>query len=213
MPAHPAPITSTSCIASITEKLSNRQAAAAAEPAYNRRVGSPEIGDEVVVIRSWLETDIQQLVAALNDPLIERWLDNIPQPYSERDAREWLADVAEREESVFAIVGRDRGDIVGGVGLRVSSELQTGETGYWVRADVRGQGIATRALRLVARWAFESQGVERLQLYADVENLASQRVAEKAGFRRDGVVRAWRRHQRTGARRDFALYSLLPGEL
>jgi RimJ/RimL family protein N-acetyltransferase len=70
----------------------------------------------------------------------------------------------------------------------------------------------TRAVRLVSRWAFE-RGAARLQLRADVENGASRRVAEQAGFRLEGVLRSAHWNARLGRRQDWALYSLLPDEL
>jgi ribosomal-protein-alanine N-acetyltransferase len=51
----------------------------------------------------------------------------------------------------------------------------------------RGRGIATRALRLVTDWAFSSLGVTRIELTTDPENVPSQRVAERVGFRNEGV--------------------------
>jgi RimJ/RimL family protein N-acetyltransferase len=81
--------------------------------------------------------------------------------------------------------------------------------GYWVRADARGRGIGSRALALAAEWGF-AHGYRRLQLHADVENLASQRVAEKAGFRREGVLRAW--IEQNGVPRDHVMYSRIESD-
>jgi RimJ/RimL family protein N-acetyltransferase len=67
-------------------------------------------------------------------------------------------------------------------------------------------------VRLLARWAFE-HGCERLQIRADTENEASMRVAERVGFRREGVLRSIRFNPRLGRRMNFALYSLLPDEI
>jgi len=75
-------------------------------------------------------------------------------------------------------------------------------------AGARGRGIASRALRLVSAWALDELGVGRLQLHADVENVPSQRVAERAGYVREGVVRGW--IEMRGERRDHLVYSLLP---
>jgi RimJ/RimL family protein N-acetyltransferase len=70
--------------------------------------------------------------------------------------------------------------------------------------------VATAALRLVAGWAFQELGVERLQLTTHPDNAASQRVAAKAGFSREGTLRAWL-VTRDG-RRDAVMFSLLPGD-
>ena len=79
--------------------------------------------------------------------------------------------------------------------------------------EARGRGVATRALRLAARWILGHEGIERLQLRTDALNVPSQRVAEKAGFRREGVLRSVHYNPRLGRRIDFVMFSLLPGEL
>ncbi len=73
--------------------------------------------------------------------------------------------------------------------------------------------MTTRALRLVALWGFDALGLERIQVRAEAENAASCRVAENAGFRREGVIRSSRYNPRLGRRMDFVLYSALPGEI
>ena len=80
------------------------------------------------------------------------------------------------------------------------------------RRSARGQGICTRALRLLSRHALEELELQRLDLVTDPDNLASQRVAEKVGFQREGVLRAHLRHP-DGRIRDSVMFSLLPGEL
>lgn len=86
-----------------------------------------------------------------------------------------------------------------------------GQIGYWMKREARGRGVATRALRLVSEWGFEELRLARLQLITEPENLASQRVAEKAGFQREGLLRAFAEIK--GRRPDFYIYSLLPGDL
>jgi RimJ/RimL family protein N-acetyltransferase len=80
-----------------------------------------------------------------------------------------------------------------------------------MKREARGRGVATRALVLVARWALGEKRLGRFQLRADVENVASQRVAEKAGFVREGVLRSSLEHK--GERRDVIMYSLVPEDL
>jgi RimJ/RimL family protein N-acetyltransferase len=89
---------------------------------------------------------------------------------------------------------------------------ETGRVGYWCAAHERRRGIATRALRLVCRYALDELGLARIELITDVDNVASQGVAQKAGFRREGVLRSHLRHP-DGHRRDSVMFSLLPGEL
>jgi [ribosomal protein S5]-alanine N-acetyltransferase len=104
---------------------------------------------------------------------------------------------------------------VGGecLGLATIENRRAGrvELGYWLLPEGRGQGRATRALRLVSRWALNQPGVARLELVTSPDNRASQRVAERSGFRREGVLRSY--HVVDGRREDALFFSLLPSEL
>ena len=173
-----------------------------------------------VTIRPWYAGDADALVARISDPLVATFLDQIPHPYTYEDARLWFETAAEAWRSgtmaPFAIEVAGLEGPVGGVGVRFLDELDAGgaEIGYWVAAEARGRGVATVATRLAAEWAFEADPeLARLQLRADVENVASNRVAEKAGFTREGVLRAQRYNARLGRRADFVMWSLLRSEL
>ena len=86
-----------------------------------------------------------------------------------------------------------------------------GQIGYWVARAARGRGVATRALILVSRWALDELGYPRVQLLTHPENRASQRVAEKAGFTCEAVLRSY--IDIRGRRYDGIMFGLLPGEL
>ncbi len=107
---------------------------------------------------------------------------------------------------------RSTGRVAGAIGMRVDEANGCGRIGYWVAAPVRGRGVCTRALALLSAWALAELELERLELFTDPDNRASQRVAEKVGFRREGVLRAHLRHP-DGRMRDSVMFSLLPGEL
>jgi len=136
----------------------------------------------------------------------------VPEPYTEADATGWIALSGERwrtgEAATFAIADPVDDSYLGGIDLR-SGPWPVGEIGYGLRADVRGRGLTARALRLIAGWGL-GLGLVRLQLSTDVENAASQRVAEKAGFTREGVLRMGLEVK--GRRSDCVLFSLLPGD-
>jgi RimJ/RimL family protein N-acetyltransferase len=163
--------------------------------------------DGVIAVRPWRRADAGAVVECLDgDPEIRRWLDRIPQPYTTADA---LAFFRSLGETSFAVVDAESGRLLGGIGLHWSEDVA--EIGYWARADARGRGVTTRALVLVAGLALE-QGAARVQLRADVENAPSRRVAEKAGFTAEGVLRSVHWNPRLGRRQDWVMYSLLPGE-
>ena len=179
----------------------------------------PYLTDGAVLLRAWRNEDADALVRRINDPDVARFLDMVPQPYAIDDARAFLGQCAESwrngSSATFAVLASGSDGAVGGLGLRWD-ELDAGvaEVGYWVGVEARGRGVATAAVRLATRWAFEAaSGLERLELRAAVDNPASNRVAEKAGFTREGVLRAQRFNARLGRRVDFVMWSLLREEL
>ncbi len=172
-----------------------------------------ELTDGVVTLRPWRMDDVPALVAACNDETLHHWLPMIPFPYTEEDGREFIGSQPQRNAEGAGNVGvfdAATSELLGACGFRVDEAGRT-EFGYWVASAQRGRGIASRALRLTTRWVAERTGTRRLQLHADVANVASQRVAEKAGFTREGVQRSWMEVR--GERRDMVSYSLLPEEL
>ncbi|HSK16568.1 MAG TPA: GNAT family protein [Gaiellaceae bacterium] len=163
--------------------------------------------DDAIVLRPLEEDDAPALAAAIgDDPDLDRWT-SIPFPYTEELAREFIATT---EESAFAVLDRASGELLGGIGVRTRGAGKV-EVGYWVKAGTRGRGVASRALTLVARHALADLGAARVQLTAEPENVASHRVAEKAGFTREGTLRSYLEIK--GRRRDAVMFSLLPGDL
>jgi RimJ/RimL family protein N-acetyltransferase len=170
-----------------------------------------ELRDGDVELRAWTLDDVPALVECCNDAEIQRWIHVMPQPYSEVDAQAFVrGEVAGIGEQQFAITKSGR--VVGSIGLGVNERLRSGHIGYWCAAHARGRGLTTLALRLLCRHALEDLHLERLELITDPDNRASQRVAEKTGFRREGVLRS-HLPDRSGDRRDSVMFSLLPGEL
>jgi RimJ/RimL family protein N-acetyltransferase len=117
------------------------------------------------------------------------------------------------EEGIFMpllVVDAETDEILGGVTIhQINWELGQGEIGYWLFPHARGRGVATRAARFLAEHAF-GLGLERIEARVFAGNPESERVLERAGFTREGVLRSLPR--RSGGRADMTLYSLLPGE-
>jgi RimJ/RimL family protein N-acetyltransferase len=174
----------------------------------------PPLGDEELVLRAWSVADVPAMTAACQDAEVPRWT-VVPSPYEERHAREFIAGSARDREAgrelSLAIVDRE-GRLLGSIGLmHVDWEDRKAEVGYWVAREARGRSVASRATSLLSRWAVETLGLERLELLANPANRSSQRVAAKAGYTREGLLRAYRR--RRGEREDLVMYSLLAREL
>jgi RimJ/RimL family protein N-acetyltransferase len=157
------------------------------------------------------DADLPAIVAACQDPEIPRWT-RIPHPYGEADARGWLEQEAalraRGEQLGLVIVGAGDDRLLGSVGVvRFDWTDARCELGYWVAREARGRGVASRAVRLVTEWIFDAVRIDRVEICAEPENTRSRRVAERAGFTFEGVLRSYMLNK--GRRRDMAMYSRL----
>ncbi|MGZ4356943.1 MAG: GNAT family N-acetyltransferase [Gaiellaceae bacterium] len=91
------------------------------------------------------------------------------------------------------------------------SGTRRGSVGYWLLPEARGKGLASRAVTLVSRWALGGLALVRLALLTETSNRKSQRVAERSGFHREGLLRAYT--EIDGRRVDYVCFSLLPSDL
>jgi [ribosomal protein S5]-alanine N-acetyltransferase len=174
----------------------------------------PPLADGPVALRPWRDADLDVMVAICSDPDVARFT-RVPDPYSAADARAWIdaqPGRLEAGEGVTFAITEGAGAPVGSVGLRIDpADRDIAEAGYMVAPAARGRGVATRALRLASRWALRDLGVARVQLTTHLDNEGSQRVAERAGFLREGVLRSW--EEIRGARVDLVMYSLVAADL
>jgi RimJ/RimL family protein N-acetyltransferase len=177
---------------------------------------NPPLSDGVVVLRPFRAEDAPAVAAACQDPDILRWVPMIPSPYGEADARAFILTTLQAWHEgtgyELAIAEAATGRYVGSIGLHLGPNPRRHSIGYLVAPEFRGRGYATRALRLLTRWGFEKFAIERLALWTLVGNTASQRVAEKAGFRFEGLARNWEA-DREGRPVDAVMYSMTPEDL
>ena len=145
-----------------------------------------ELRDADLLLRPLGLGDLDAVVEACADPEIPRFTLLVPSPYTEEDGLEFLTHV-ERQwrdggaERTFAITAG--GEFLGVVGIG----LESGLLGYWLKPEARGRGWTTRAVIAVVDWA-RGKGVTEFFLTTHPDNVASQRVALKAGFREIGPV-------------------------
>lgn len=181
-----------------------------------QRAARVQLTDGRLVLRPWRVEDVERVAEICADREISRWT-TVPRPYTQEHARSWIEQTIHdwnrgAGEAAFAIADAATGMVLGAIGLRLPSERDhDGSVGYWVAADARRRGVATGALRLVTRWALDELGLRRLELVTLPENVASQRVAEKAGFRRERVLRRHVEHH--GERVECVLFSIGPDGL
>ena len=171
----------------------------------------PHLSDGVVELRPWGPSDIPAIVAACQDPEIPRWT-RVPDPFGEEDAREWLATHQPKMkagEGLPLAVVAPAGEVLGAIELHIHRRGVAG-IGYWVAPWARRRRVATRALVLLSSWALATLPLFRLQVTTDPANFASQAVAERAGFRREGLLRSYLEIK--GRPLDRIMYSRLPSD-
>ncbi|GAA1745592.1 GNAT family N-acetyltransferase [Luedemannella helvata] len=156
----------------------------------------PQVPGEGVLLRPYRAADADDVAAACDDALTQRFVPGLPRPYTRADAEWWITtgapDAAARGGYAYAIADPGSGRLLGGIGVarhRPAEDPGSAEIGYWVAPWARGRGVATAATRALAGYAFGA-GVARLELRTAWENAASQRVALGAGFVREAVARA-----------------------
>jgi ribosomal-protein-serine acetyltransferase len=166
-------------------------------------------------LRAYEPDDALPLWVAARESVAEvfPWLAWCHPQYSVAEAVEWIRArgelAVEGREYTFAIVGAD-GRYLGGCGLnQVNRSHRFGNLGYWVRSSATGRGVATEAVRQIAEFAFRKTDLVRLEIVCAVLNERSQRVAERAGAVREGVLRD--RLLLHGQPVDAVMYSLVRG--
>ncbi|GAA5023434.1 GNAT family N-acetyltransferase [Kitasatospora paranensis] len=153
-----------------------------------------------LVLRPWSVEDVGALVEACRDPALRRWTSHVVD--DEADGVRWVrAQQLGRvtgDRLSFAVMevqpGTSAHRLAGHVVLRgATSGKPAAEVGYWTAAHARGRGVAPRALEALTGWAFDTfgaDGLERLELVHQVDNVASCRVAQKSGYAVDRVLSA-----------------------
>jgi RimJ/RimL family protein N-acetyltransferase len=169
-----------------------------------------ELAGGPIVLRPWLHDDLDAAWAALQDPGIRLW--NGTGSASREDAARMLRgrqDWTAGDHASWAVATPVEGELLGSVSLHsLDAEQGTAEIGYWTAPSARGRGVAARAVDIACRWAYDVVPLIRITIIHAVENAASARVAEKAGFLLEGRMRSSYRYA-DGRRHDEFLWSRL----
>ena len=165
-------------------------------------------------LRPFTHADIPWVYEVLLDPLVQRFM-QVPSPYRLEDAashveQDYIAGWDDGRRAEFVAEDAGTATRLGRVGLRLGGP-GAAEVGYWVDPRARERGVATTAVRAVCRWAVTTADIELIELRCEAGNVASRRVAEKAGFRIEATLR--KRRVRQGVRVDEWVGSLLRDEV
>ncbi len=179
----------------------------------------PVISGERVTVRPLRETDLPRIVEGCSDDRTQHWLSFLPSPYTDQDARDYLARVAlnlaEGSQMQWAVADPESDVMIANVGIpRINRS--SAEIGYWTHPDARRRGVMTEAVSLAVQHAFGDpstggMGMRRLFIKAAAGNRASQQVALVNGFERYGRERR-AEVLRDGSYADMDLFDLLRDE-
>lgn len=161
-------------------------------------------------IRPYDETDIPELLPLVGSREVAATTLRIAHPYTEQDARDFLALTREPGKLWLAITLRADGRQIGGIGLRIEEQHRHAELGYWLGVPYWGQGYATEAGREMLRYGFEEVNLHRIFATHFKHNPASGRVLKKLGMRYEGCQR--QHLQKLGEFVDSEMYGLLRHE-
>jgi RimJ/RimL family protein N-acetyltransferase len=154
---------------------------------------------------------LDDMAALLTDPDTVRFT-RVPEPVPSGFAEAWYGnyETARLDGSREAFAALDEEGRFVGLGLapQIDRQGRELELGYIVAPGARGRGVGIEILRLLTRWAFDDLGALRIYLIIDVNNAASERMAERCGYVREGVMRS--QHLKQDIRVDAALWSKLP---
>ncbi len=179
--------------------------------AHDGPVENPVLETERLILRPFVGDDAPTVEELAGDPEVAGPTLNIPHPYPAGLAAQWIAshpgNAARGEVYTFAIERKADGTLLGAISATLAPRHCRAELGYWLGRPYWGQGYTSEAARRVTAFCFEELGLHRVQATCYIGNVASARVMEKAGMRREGVLRGYTRKGDTY--RDTAMYALL----
>ncbi|MEO3780014.1 GNAT family N-acetyltransferase [Micromonospora sp. B11E3] len=170
-----------------------------------------ELAAPGLLLRPWRDADAPAVLAALRDPALARWNPS-PEVVDLPGALGWVRRRADWSagDHVSLAVADPTGEVpLGSISLhRVRVQEGDAAIGYWTVPAARGRGVATAAVTLLTGWAFARLGLHRIELCHAVPNVASCRVAERAGYVAEGTLRESYRYG-DGIRYDEHLHARL----
>lgn len=151
-----------------------------------------ELHGSTFTLRGWrhgYETSLQEHA---DDPNVSAYLfDRYPNPYTLKDAEDWVAYCMEQDPLVNFAIDVD-GQVVGGIALELRADVyrKTPLIGYWLGQEYWGRGIMPEAVKLVTNYAFYNLDIISIQALVFSGNPKSMRVLEKAGYQKQGVIKS-----------------------
>jgi ribosomal-protein-alanine N-acetyltransferase len=176
---------------------------------------APELLTRRLLLRLPRQEDAHGIASLAGDPEILANTLEIPYPYNEKMAQNWISEVDQkrdlRSELVFIITNRKNGELIGAIGLMdLDREHSRAKIGYWIGRPFWNRGYATEAVCAVLDYGFRVLGLHRIYAFYLTRNRASGRVMDKCGMRYEGVLR--QHVQKNANFEDIAIHGILREE-
>ena len=174
----------------------------------------PKLETERLIIRQFTPADATDVQALAGDKDVAHKTLNMPHPYEDGMAEDWISthqETYEKGEGIqLAVTRRADGALIGAIGLEINERHVHAEVGYWIGKPYWNQGYCTEAVQAVIKFGFQELGLNRIQACHFGDNPASGRVMQKAGMTYEGCRR--QHVKRLGELKDLEGYSILKSE-
>lgn len=178
-----------------------------------------EIKTKRLIIREYSPSDSKEIALKINNLNVSRYLAGVPFPYKLKDAEWFISNCNKkkveepRKDYELAVALRNTNELIGGIGLsHIDYNVGSAELGYWLTEDYWRKGIMSEGLDSLINFAFNKLKLNRLVIPAYVPNVGSNRLAEKLGFKLEGVHREAAKPESSGKIHDVNYWGLLKGE-
>lgn len=146
-----------------------------------------------LILRSWKDQDINDLVEGLNNINVSKWMAGVPYPYTENDAKNFIErakNLDEKSKIALAIVLKKNNKVIGGTEItNINKKDGTAGGGIWLNEEYQKNGYGTEAFYTKIKYAFEVLGLRRMENGYFPGNNKSERMQVKLGFKNEGVRR------------------------
>jgi RimJ/RimL family protein N-acetyltransferase len=152
-----------------------------------------QIESKRLILRNWKDTDVADLVEGLNNIEVAKWMAGVPYPYTENDAKNFLEDVKNNDETIkisLAIVLKENNKVIGGTEIRnINKKDGTAGGGIWLNEKYQKNGYGTEAFSARNKYCFDVLNLRRIDNGYFKGNEKSRKMQLKLGYKDEGIRR------------------------
>ena len=147
-----------------------------------------------IILRTWKDEDMNDLIEGLNNLNVSKWLAAVPYPYTRKDANDFISYAKKLDEDskdlMLAIVLKENNKVIGGTSIQsINKKDGTATGGIWLNEKYQKNGYGTEAFSTRAKYCFEMLGLRRLENGYFSNNEKSRKMQEKLGYQYEGKRR------------------------